>query len=70
MRNKYPILKKAPILLPLMWVVRWFQTLFKGKSAIDEQRYRVSLLTEEKMDIWEAKMQAVDLGFHFEEKEQ
>ena len=67
MRNKYPVLQKAPILLPVMWVVRWFETLLKGKPAIDEQRYRASLLTEEKLDTWESKMQEVDLAFHFEE---
>ena len=67
MRNKYPILQKAPILLPVMWVVRWFQTLQKGKPAIDEQRYRANLLTEEKLDTWESKMQEVDLAFHFKE---
>ncbi len=70
MRNKYPVLKKVPILLPVMWVVRWFQTLFKGKPAIDEQRNRAKLLTEENLDTWESKMKAVDLDFHFEEKEQ
>lgn len=70
MRNKYPVLKKAPILLPIMWVVRWFQTLLKGKPAIDEQRNRAHLLTEESLESWETQMQAVGLGFHFEEKEQ
>lgn len=28
----YPSLKKAPVLLPVFWVVRWGDALFKGKS--------------------------------------
>ncbi|MBR5569914.1 MAG: nucleotidyltransferase family protein [Oscillospiraceae bacterium] len=70
MCTKYPVLKKLPILLPVMWVVRWFQTLLKGKPAIDEQRNRAHLLTEDKLDAWESQMHAVGLGFHFEENEQ
>lgn len=29
----YPSLKKAPILLPLCWVRRWFRVIFGGKSG-------------------------------------
>ena len=30
--HTYSVLKKAPILLPVFWVVRWVQALFAGKS--------------------------------------
>ena len=29
----YPVLKKAPWLLPVYWVVRWFKALFGGKTG-------------------------------------
>ena len=32
MNKKYPILKKAPVLLPVFWFVRLFASLFKGRS--------------------------------------
>ena len=32
MTHAYPVLKKAPLLLPVFWVVRWIQALFAGKS--------------------------------------
>lgn len=70
MCEKYPVLRKAPVLLPIMWVVRWFTALFKNPKNISVQRKRVQLLSEEKLDAWESQMQAVGLGFHFEEKEQ
>lgn len=70
MCEKYPVLKKAPILLPIMWVVRWFAAIFKNPKSIFAQRKRVKMLSEEKLDAWESNMQAVGLGFHFEEKEQ
>lgn len=69
MCEKYPVLKKVPVLLPIMWVVRWFAAIFKNPKNISIQRKRVQLLTEEKLTAWENQMQAVGLGFHFEEKE-
>lgn len=70
MCKKYPVLKKTPILLPLLWVVRWISVIFKSPEKISSQRKRVQLLSEEKLDTWENQMQAVGLGFHFEEKNQ
>ena len=70
MCEKYPVLKKVPILLPIMWVVRWFTAIFKNPKNISAQRKRVQLLSEDRLDAYEAQMQAVGLGFHFEEKEQ
>ena len=38
MKNMFPVLSKAPILLPFMWVGRWFKLIFKGKKSI--QKYK------------------------------
>ena len=32
MKILFPVLKKAPYLLPVFWAVRWIQALFDGKS--------------------------------------
>lgn len=32
MKKKYPILKKAPVLLPVFWFIRLFASLLKGRS--------------------------------------
>lgn len=69
MCDKYSFLRKIPVLLPIMWVVRWLSALFKHPQKIKVQRHNMKLLTEERLDAWETQMQAVGLGFHFEEKE-
>lgn len=34
MTDKYPVLRKVPVLLPVMWIVRWFQILvFKSEKV-------------------------------------
>ncbi len=38
MTNKYPVLNKAPVLLPIMYVVRWISSVFTGSS---KAAYRV-----------------------------
>ena len=70
MCEKYPVLGKCPILLPIMWVVRWFSAFFKNPQTISQQHKNLKLLSEDKLDAWESQMQAVGLGFHFEEDEQ
>ncbi len=32
MKELFPILKKAPILLPVFWVVRWVRAIFEGRT--------------------------------------
>lgn len=70
MIKKYPILKPAPVLLPLMWIVRWLNAIFRRPQVIAKQRNRIKILTEEKLDAWEIQMNEVGLNFHFEEKNQ
>ncbi len=46
----YPILKKAPILLPFCWVARWIRALFKGKATSLANQLTIShSLTDEKI---------------------
>ena len=42
MKESYPVLKKAPVLLPFLWVYRASKTLFfkKEKAAKIKNRYK------------------------------
>lgn len=67
---KYPILRKVPVLLPVMWVARGVNVLIQKPKKILQQRRRIALLNEDKLDEYEVLMNAVGLSFHFEEKDQ
>ena len=34
MRFAYPVLKECPVLLPVFWVVRWFDALFLDRDKL------------------------------------
>lgn len=42
MKLRYSILEKAPVLLPLFWVVRIFEFLFKKKDEIENKKGKIS----------------------------
>ena len=65
----YPMLKKAPVFLPVMWVVRWLQVLLKRPQALAVHSRRLKSCDQKELDTWEAQMQTVGLSFDFEEKE-
>ena len=67
---KYPCLKKCSVLLPIMWVVRWLGILLKKPSRLRDKSKQFALVEKNTLDTYEVQMQAVGLGFHFEEKEQ
>ncbi len=48
MKDRYPILKKLPFLLPFLWVVRFFASLSKSKEISDEMKTISSVAPEEK----------------------
>lgn len=65
--GRYPVLKKAPWLLPVIWPVRWVSAaLFRRENiAMQQRRYRSA--TAEKVDGYQRAMRAVGLDFHFKE---
>lgn len=68
MSFKYPILQKCPVLLPILWVARWFEILlFKSDKAKQFYKGTVST-TDQKVSAYEQKLKAVGLSFAFEEK--
>ena len=68
MCEKYPVLSAAPFLLPVMWVVRWFEAILCKPKVIREHWRRVRLLQENELNLWETQLNEVGLAFHFEEK--
>lgn len=68
MCEKYPVLHTAPVLLPIMWVVRWLDALLCKPKVIGKHCRRVKLLSERELNLWETQLKDVGLAFHFEEK--
>lgn len=67
MCEKYPWLKKMPILLPVMWVYRIVETvLFKG-DRIQKQKANLDQMKAEDIENYRDALHFVGLDFHFEE---
>lgn len=49
MKKRYPVLKKAPFLLPLCWVRRIFYTIFFKRSALKEQKDEIKRLNAKEL---------------------
>jgi len=62
-----PVLKKCPPLLPVMWVVRWFELLIFGRDTIKRQTRNLKKVTAENIDSFEDSLKFVGLEFNFEE---
>ncbi len=67
MCSKYPILKKAPLLLPVMWVVRAFDVIFLKTKRISEYFKNKENITDEKIQIHQQNLKRVGLDFNFKE---
>ncbi len=64
---QYPILKKAPWLLPVIWLVRWVKVLLfrRAKLRVVQREFRAA--TAEKVDEFQWAMNYVGLDFNFKE---
>lgn len=68
MCEKYPILKKVPVLLPFMWVVRWFGVVFGDRRKIAQTNKKIKELTADNIESFQDNLHFVGLDFNFEEK--
>lgn len=57
MKVMYPILEKAPVLLPFCWVARWFRILIKKPGSVTAQYRRVASI-----DLYDKKTEQEDAG--------
>ena len=51
MKLKYPILEKVPFLLPIFWVVRFFEFVFLKKGSLEQKQSAISNVDQESADI-------------------
>lgn len=51
MKLKYPILEKAPFLLPFFWIVRFFEFVFSKDTSVRKKQSKISDVDQEGADI-------------------
>lgn len=61
LKRQYPSLEKHPILLPFVWVIRWFKVLFFRREKIKKQINVYRSIEDEKIQKRYAVMNAVGL---------
>ena len=63
--RRYPVLRKAPWLLPVMWPVRWVSAALFRRENIRSYQQSLEGKTDEKLDSFENALSYVGLGFDF-----
>lgn len=70
MCQKYPVLKKWAVLLPIFWVVRIFDILFFHRDKIKENKQSLdTIMSQEKLDQYRDELNMVGLSYNYEEFE-
>lgn len=67
MKQLYPTLQKAPVLLPVFWVVRWVKTLLFGRDRIQRQQWVLQERSADRIETYQQALHYVGLDFHFKE---
>lgn len=63
---QYPLLKKVPILLPVFWLVRIIQALFRNSGQRKKAMYVMSSISKEMINTQKEHMRYVGLDFEVE----
>ncbi len=66
MCNIFPILEKAPILLPFLWVYRLIRAVLFRRNKISELNSEVESYSQSEIDECQAELDYVGLDFNFE----
>lgn len=61
MRAMYPVLKKAPILLPFTWVARWFAVLFTRRKNVGAVLNAMNGIDDEKIEKVDKVIEITDI---------
>ena len=67
MWQKYPLLKKLPILLPIFWVVRWVSALLFRRDSLRRQYEELRTADTDAVSDYQQALNYVGLDFHFKE---
>lgn len=65
LRGKYTILRKAPWLLPVVWIYRPFYKLLFERKDLRKRQAEVNGLSDEKIKTRQDFLDAVGLDYHF-----
>lgn len=68
MKKKFHILKKAPFLLPIMWIYRWINAIFNKKQSILNETNKLNYMNEEIVDSYNRELEKVGLKFKLKKK--
>lgn len=67
MWEKYPILKKCPVLLPVFWPVRWVTAVLFRRDNLRRQYKELQMTTADAVETYQQALHYVGLDFHFKE---
>lgn len=70
MQLKYPVLNKAPFLLPVFWVVRWFEILLFKQGKIKRYVKQQKTSNEENVEKYKQALDFVGLDYLDKENDQ
>jgi hypothetical protein len=65
MRQLYPCLKKCPVLLPFMWIVRWGNILLHKRNRFMEHVQEDSMVTDDSVKEYQEMLHKSGLDFNF-----
>ena len=60
---QYPVLKKMPILLPIIWIVRWFHILIRKPDLMKRRVQMLNRTNNDEIIAWEQNMSYVGLQY-------
>ncbi len=67
MKEKFPFLKKVPILLPLFWVVRIINTFLFKRKQLEGKINEYKTISSQQIDSYKEGLNFVGLDFNFKE---
>lgn len=65
LRDKYTVLKKAPWLLPAVWIYRPFYKVFRERDSLKEKERHLEVLDEENIRARQQMLNYVGLDYNF-----
>ncbi len=65
MAQKYPVLKKAPVLLPITYIMRWFEGIFIKKGVLKEYKTQLDIQSSENIGEYKELLKKMGIGYNF-----
>ena len=68
LQTKYPVLRRCGVLLPIIWVVRWVDTLLFHRKRIVQRNTDIQRTNVESIEQFEQALHYVGLEYHYKEE--